>query len=530
MAERHPRARIWLLAVLVLGALYWAFDLARLQAGVPDPLDDTWEYGVAARHLLAGDGFRTSVIHPPLWGLRDTALTVPLLIHGPVLPLLFAPALLVFGAGALDQVAWLAALFALLTALLLCRLGTRHFGPAAGAAAAALFTLSPLTLRAVHHDVSPLAGAFLLLLVFDLLARDRPRYTAAAFVLGLGILVRPEMALALVGLSLLAGGMGTVRLALGIAVVSGAWWWHNWAATGSPFFNLSSYLLLGDSARWPWLAVLRDFSLTPARWPRVLSELSPELARKAQASLPHVLKRTLMAPSGLTGWLAAVGLAVGVARASTRWVALAAFVCALVPVAVMSTTFCELRYLVPFLPLWSLAAAVAAEWLWGRLPRVGRSRGWLPVLVLLMLPATVPALRQEAGLARALAARLAAERAALAPRVTPAVALPRITALGLEWPVETARVAPRLMFSDTPDFVDWTTGRPTIWVTRNEYARLPDPLAAPGSRGSKPAKRAGAGSPAARRADSLPARGTDGDTWFHDWPGRADVPARGASR
>ena len=188
---------------------------------MPDPLDDTWEYGVAARHLLSGDGFRTSVIHPPLWGLRDAALTVPVLVHGPLLPLLFAPALALLGAGALDQVAWLAALFALLTALLLCRLGTRHFGPAVGAAAALLFTLAPLTLRAVHHDVSVVAGAFLLLLAFDLLARERPRHTAAALVLGLGMLVRPEMALALVGLSMLAGGAGTVTLVLGMALVCG---------------------------------------------------------------------------------------------------------------------------------------------------------------------------------------------------------------------------------------------------------------------------------------------------------------------
>lgn len=518
MAERHPRARTWLLAVLVLAALYWAFDLARLRAGVPDPLDDTWEYGVAARHLLTGDGFRTSVIHPPLWGLRDAALTVPLLVHGPVLPLLFAPALVVFGAGALDQVAWLAALFALLTALVLCRLGTRHFGPATGAAAALLFTLSPLTLRAVHHDISPVAGGFLLALVFDLLARDPPRHTAAALVLGLGTLVRPEMALALAGLSMLAGGAGTVTLVLGIAVVSGAWWWHNWAATGSPFFNLSSYLLVGNSARWPWLAVMRDFSLTPARWPGVLSELAPEVVRKARAALPHVLKRTLLAPSGLTGWLAAVGLAVGVARASTRWITVAAFVCGLVPIAVMATTFRDMRYLVPFLPLWSLSAAVAAAWLWGRLPRVGRTQGWLPLLALLMLPATVPALRQEARAAHALAARLAAERAALAPRVTPAVALPRITPLGLEWPARSGRAAPRLMFSDTPDFVAWTTGRPTVWVMQVEYAGLPGPGAAPRTRGAKPARAGAAGTPPAARADTLPARGTDADTWFHGWP------------
>ena len=516
MAAWHPRARVWLLAVLVPAALYWAFDLGRLHAGVPGPSDDTWEYGVAARHLLAGDGFRTGVIQPPLWGLRDAALTVPLLIHGPLLPLLLAPALALRGAGALDQVAWLAAFFALLTALLLYRLGTRHFGPAVGAAAALLFTLSPLTLRAVHHDVTMPLGAFLLLLAFDLLARDTPRPTAAAIVLGLGLLVRAELALALVGLSLLAGGAGTVTLALGVAVVCGPWWWHDWSATGSPFFDLSAYLLVGRSVRWPGLSVLRDFSLTPARWPRVLFDLGPEAARKAGHDLPRALRCSLLAPSGLTGWLAAVGLPLGVARVSTRWVAVAAFVCALVPVALMSFLSSETRRIVPFLPFWSLSAAAAAQWLWGLLPRIGRTRGWLPVLLLLALPSTVSALRQEARSSRGLAATLAGERAALAPRVTPAAAVSRITALGLEPAAGARGTVPRLVFTDTPGLVAWTTGRPALWMTRDEYSRLPLPAARPDSR--KGTKRAASPPGDATREDLPDRSGSSDETWFHDLP------------
>ena len=496
VSPRHLRTRIWFTAVLVVVTLFWVFDLGWLRAGVPNRLDDTWEYGVAARHLLAGDGFRTSVIHPPLWGLRDAALTVPILVHGPLVPVLLAPALALFGAGVLDQIAWFGAFFALLTALLLCRLGTRHFGPAVGAAAALLFTLAPLTLQAVHHDATLVVGAFLLLLAFDLLARDRPRLTAAAIVLGLGVLVRTEMTLALFGLSMLAGGTGAVTLVLGMAMVAGAWWWHNWSATGSPLFSLSTYLLAGYSERWPGISVLRDFSLTPTQWPGVLIETAPELLHKAQANLHHTLKIALLVPSALTGWLAAVGLVVGAARASTRWIAIAAFVCTLVPMAVIAFTLLDTRYITPFLPLWALSAAVAAEWLWGRIPRVGRSLGWLPVLTLLMLFATVPALQRGAREAREFAALLAVERAALASRVTPAATLPRLTTLGLERPAGVAPTAPRLMFSDTPDFVAWTTGRPTVWVSRDEYARLP----APG---------------AAVSAESPPARGTAADTWFH---------------
>jgi hypothetical protein len=497
MITRHPRARIWLLAVLLGAALFWVLDLGWLRAGVPDLLDDTWEYGVAARHLLAGDGFRTSVIHPPLWGLRDAAFTVPLLVHGPLQPILFAPALALLGPDALDRIAWFGALFAALTALLLCRLGTRHFSPAVGAAAAMLFTLAPITLRAVHHDASLLFGAFLLLLAFDLLARDRPRTVAAALVLGLGVLVRTEMTLALLGLAMIAGGSGALTLVLGMAVVAGGWWWHNWNATGSPFFSLSAYLLVGYSGSWPGISVLRDFGLTPARWPAVFLEHAPDLLRKVQANLRHALKLAILEPSALTGWLAAVGLVVGMTRAPARWIAVAAFVCALVPVGVMASTLLDTRYFVPFLPLWALSAAVAAEWLGGRIPRARRTPVWLPLLALLMLIATVPALRREAIESRASAAILTADRAALRTRFAPAAGFPRLTPLGIERPAGTTPATPRIVFSDSPDFVAWTTGRPTLWISRDEYGRLPT-----------------SGVPAS--ADSPPLRRAEDDTWFHE--------------
>ncbi len=519
MESRPRHTGLWLAAVLALVALFWALDLVVLRAGVPDPLDDVWEYGVTARQLLAGHGFRTTVIHPPLWGLRDAGLSVPVVIHGPLLPVLGAPALAALGPGALDRVAWVAAVLAFLTAVLLFRAGTRHFGPAAGAAAALLFTLAPLTVHAVNHDVSLLAGALLLLLAFDLLAREHPHPVGAALLLGLGALVRPEMALALPGLAMLAGGSGTLVLVLGLVVVAGPWWWHNLRAAGSPFFNLSSYLVVGYSEQWPGIRVLRDFALTPDRWPRVLVEAWPWLPQKALANLPHALKRALLAPALLTGWLAVAGIVVGIARASTRWMVVAALLIALVPIGVMSLTLYDGRYLVPFLPLWAMAAAVGAEWLWRFLPRVGRSSLWVAVLVALMLPSTIPALLGEARQARALEARLARERAALAARVTPAARLTRLTALGLERPAPVVDAPPpRLMFSDTPDFVAWTTGRPTVWVTRAEYERLPlpPPPRPPGRAGGRDALSAEVRLPAP--TDTLPARGGPADTWFHDDP------------
>jgi hypothetical protein len=508
MPRPGSHARAWLAAVLVGVVLVWALDLAVLRAGVPHPLDDVWEYGTTARHLLQGQGFRTSVIHPPLWGLRDGALTVPVLVHGPLLPVLYAPLLALGGPALLDRVAWLAAFFATLTALLLFLLGSRHAGPAVGAAAALAFTCAPLTVRAVNHDASMVVGGFLLLLAFERLARDPPRHAAAAIALGLATLVRPEAPLALAGLSMLAGGWGTVSLLLGLALFAGAWWWHNLAATGSPFFNLSSYMAVGYSERWPGLRPLRDFSLNPVRWPQVLLEQASWLPGKALANLPHALKRAALAPSPWTGWLAALGAGIGMARASTRWIALAATLCALVPVAVMTLTTFDARYITPFLPLWALSAALAAEWLGGRLPRAGRSGAWVAALLLLILPATVAALREDAREARGLEVRLAHERAALARLATPEARLPRLGLLGLERPADTGRTPPRLLFSDTPDFVAWTTGRPTVWVTSRQWEDLPA-SAPPGVARRRPGS---------TPADSLPPRGGPADTWFHADP------------
>src|SRR5438046_10274825 len=134
----------WFLAVLLLSAAWWTLDLAVLRSGTPHPSDDHWEDFLIAEHLLAGDGFRTHLIYPPLWGLRDTrTLTIPVLVHGPLLPLLTVPALAALGPERLMSVAPAAALVALFALIPIFQLGARHFGAPVGAAAAGLFTLSP---------------------------------------------------------------------------------------------------------------------------------------------------------------------------------------------------------------------------------------------------------------------------------------------------------------------------------------------------------------------------------------------------
>ena len=105
-----------------------------------------------------------------------------------------------------------------------------------------------------------------------------------------------------------------------------------------------------------------------------------------------------------------------------------------------------------------------------------------------------------------------------------------------------------LLFSDTPDHAAWITGRPTVWVTRREYDRLPacagsgagmNPGAGAGAAvsampGASPGAGAGAMKGAGARVDSgatpgaspgagptdaagvpLPCRAEGQETWFH---------------
>jgi len=463
-------ARPWALGALVFATIYWIVVLVVLRAGTPDVLDDTWEYAVVARHLLHGHGFVTSVIHPPLWGLHDAALRVPVLVHGPLIPALLAPAIALFGPAAADQVAWLAAAFAVLAAWLAYRLGARLAAPPVGAAAAGLFTLSPLTLEAVNHDLALLIGAALLLAALELVTRPRPAPFAAGLALGLAYLVRPEM---LVAAPVVAAfeWRRLAPFAAGFLACALPWWGHHALAVGSPWFNLSNYLLLGYWGAHPDMTVLRDFRLTPAAWPQALFEARGTLLPKWIEFFPHAMKRALMVPTDATGWLALTGLAAAGARRTTRGFALRVLLLTCIPVAVMTTTTYSTRYLVPFLPLWALGAALGACTLAQVLPPWGRRpRAWIGLLVLMALPSVGPALREAPRAGREHRERLARDRA------------------GLDALAGRER---GLLFSDTPDHAAWITGRPTVWVTRREYDRLP--ACAGSGAGMNPGAGAGAG-------------------------------------
>ena len=451
---------------MLFAAAFWILDLAVLRGGTPHPLDDLWEYALAARHLLEDGRWRTSMIYPPLWPLRDGAtMTVPLLVHGPLLPVVLAALLAVAPASAVDGFAWFGAGCATLALVPLHRLAARAFGPAIASAAALIFTLAPLTILSVHHSASVVAGALCLLIALDLTESARPRPLLAGAAAAATWLLRPEL---LVVVPILAWriarrrdgeGAGTrsrraAGLLLAFAAGAAPWWWHCAEAAGSPFFNLSAYAAIGYWGDHPGHSVMQDFSLPPPLWPGAVAAALPHLWAKWLAFLPRALKHALFAPGGSVGALMLPGVWAALAAQGSRRAAAASAAIALAPVVTMTVFFHQRLYVMPVLGIYAIAVALGARAVASRLGGVAQApRVWVGGLVLLALPATIGALHTgalEAARARDL---LAAERSALA-----AAALP-----------ERAR---RPLLTDRAGFTSWTTGRPSIWISRNGFEAL----------------------------------------------------------
>ena len=481
------RSRSAFAATLAFVVAFWLVDLFVLRAGAPDPLDDSWEYLAVARSLLEGHGFRTPVIHPPLWTLRDESLTVPVLVHGPLLPVLLAPLLAIAGAGLAGALAVISALFATAAAAITQRLGARTMGDAVGSAGAILFTLSPLVIRAVHHDIALTLGALLLVMACDQLLRTRPHATRAGLALGLGMLARPEFLLAAPILAYFAGGSRR-RFLLVAAACAAPWWWHGIANAGSPFFNLSSYLLIGYWRDRPGIAVMRDFALPPHAWAAELRATFASLPAKWVEFLPHALKCLITAPSGPTGWLAPIGALAATQGPRSRPLAVVVALLVLIPLFTMTVTLYDPRYVTPFLALIALAAARGGCELAEFLPRWGRRpRTWMTLLAMLSVAPAGMALHDAWREGREARARLQSERAALAQLHARAGGSQLVT------------------FTDTPDFVAWTTGRAAVWMSREEYEALPVAVA-------------GVAPPRDR-----PTRGPGDLVWFHAAEGRGEA-------
>jgi hypothetical protein len=476
MPERGlaPRFGLW---IGIVAATVWMIDLLLLGGGTPHPLDDIWEYGLVAKSLLAGHGFRTPMIHPPLWPFADSTLTVPVMVHGPLLPLIGAPLLALFGPASLDHAAWLAALFATLTAAFAARAAARAWGTGAGFAAASLVTLSPTLTRAVHHDIAPVAGACALALAIDLIARPHPRAMAAGLALGIGTLARPELLLVALAGALWIGRRGLLRFGAGFAIAIVPWWVHG-LLHGVPGFNLSMYLLIAYTHSHPGLAPLWDFAIPPARWPDALLATLPELPAKWAYAAPRAIRNALMAPGPGLGIAAAVGLGAAALLPRARRHKLALVGLALLPIVVTTLTEPSERYVAVFLPLWAIGAVYGVRVL------LGERRHLAPVaLIVWLLPFTLSSFAFEGRHSGALRDWLATERAALASRAGAGSGPP--------------------MYSDTPDFVAWTLERSVIATTLEAYREFP--------------------------AAGGPARGGAMDEWFHADVHAAPVPTPGGS-
>src|SRR5437867_774232 len=352
------------LAVATLAALYWIVVLAILGAGPPHPLDDVWEDGLAARQLLAGHGFRTTMIYPPLWTLRDPAtMTGPLEVHGPWLPSALALPLRLWGPGLLDHLDWAAAAVAVVIALQVFRLGSRWFGAPVGVAAALLWTFAPILLQAVAHSLSVVVGAVLLMTALDLIARDRARPLLAGLALGIGYGARPELLVAVPVLAAYVGGRGSEglwragRVGVGFLAVAGAWWWHQAATTGMPFFNLSSYMLLGSTPAHPGTTLMRDFGAPPANWPTIFRAELPTLWTKWVPLVPRAARHLLTGLGASLGWLVVAGAWGMIAAPDRRREAGLVILVAMIPIGMMILANPTKLYLVPFLGLIAVAAA-----------------------------------------------------------------------------------------------------------------------------------------------------------------------------
>ena len=490
-ASSAPGAsRSRLLAVaLALAAAWWMFDMMVVRSGPPHLLNDVWEDALVARSLLAGHGFRSTMLYPPLWAMHDPrTLTVPVLVHGPLMPLLLAPLLAIFGPGFTDHVAWIGVLAAWLTAFFVGRLATRIASPGAGATAVAFLTLTPVVVEAVHHSQSVMLGAMAVAVALDALVRERPRPLRAGFALGLGYLIRPEM---LIIAPLLALGAklpwrAAARCAGAFIVCALPWWVHHALALGAPLFNLTSYTLIAYTPAHPGHSPMQDFALTPQRWPAVLATQWPTVLTKVPVYLRLSVRIIAKIPTLTTSWLMAVGMLAWLTQAHRRRLVMAAVVAGLVPVAMMTFTLPQPLYLVPLLAVYVLAAAIGADVLAGLPPWRGRIPAWPLLPVLLMLLSALPAARtahQEGARVRHL---LDTDRALVLSAQAHA-------------PAPAPGAPPVLMFSDRPDFLAWTTGRPVLWMTGEQYDAL--------------YPRSGALVP---RPAGLPAKRDTTLTWFHD--------------
>ncbi len=258
MVKPAPEIRlpstVWLL--LALGAAAAAMVQVRSTIIMPDTARlsfDSAEYALAGRAWLETARLVTPFVHPAALG-HAAGPPYPLLVGHPLVPALDALAFALAGPDAGSTV-WPAVLAFVLTVLLTTRLALALSGSRAPAIAAGVaFTLSPWALRYAVEGLSemPFTAAWTAALLVLLQLPQRPRPVLIGVLLGVAHLARPVAvpllpAFVLGMLALLPARQwlrSIVLMLAGFAPFALVIFVYRWAATGLPFADAGSYLLL----------------------------------------------------------------------------------------------------------------------------------------------------------------------------------------------------------------------------------------------------------------------------------------------
>lgn len=245
---------LWLLPCCAIFILFFAAQAKGLRHA------EAMDAAQVARHVAEGDGFTTSFLRPFSLGRGATAAGQPDQYNAPLYPLVLAVALNL--AGANDRtVAIVSTVFGLLTAVLAFVLASRLLGYAAGALAALLVSLHAGLLAASVSGMNVTMVAFMVVLLFLLIARHRgtARWSvlcgaacALAYLTDYSVLPLLVPAMALVALrSRAQRPHHVVAVVVGFAVVAGPWMARDWAVAGGPLSTPRAHALAAYSGTYP---------------------------------------------------------------------------------------------------------------------------------------------------------------------------------------------------------------------------------------------------------------------------------------
>jgi 4-amino-4-deoxy-L-arabinose transferase-like glycosyltransferase len=427
---------VWLIATLVVAA---ALGAARALHGFPgfSMTGDALLYGDLARSLAAGEGFVSSFVYPISLAYPALAtLPQPHFLYHPAYPALLAPGVALGGArdavllGVNVALAW-----ALLPLTFV--LARRLYGREAAWLATALLALDTTVASNVRNAGTELLTMLVALAAAALLveAPGAGRAFAAGVVLGVGYLVRPNLAVLVVPAALHLWRLGAATrvapLALGALAVAAPWLVRGWLVTGQPGFSL--YLVANlafETTTFPGTMATYG-ELVPRGPVMMLTQYPGELADKVARLAVYYVRQVWFTvnPLVMLAFVAAL-----VTRAGPRAALRLADFTATGLVLTMATVIAiaaEPRYLAPFAPLVIVLGAGFAVETVRRVP--GARRRWALVALATILLA-LPVTRTVQDLLRAAPARWRDPNlAAVATLTTPADVIVTDIGRGVTW-------------------------------------------------------------------------------------------------